>query len=183
MNINWDIIRGQDQNARLQHLLQLSDEQLAEVNKWKEKLNAPAGDGMGKRFAKGLAKYGVQKPLQYAGQGIRKGLGWLNSGDGNPNNNKDPFGNLGVDKIRMPKFNKGRNEVKVMDERFKEVGKRMNNPVVSDDIKTMYQRDFDLWKRYRSKLGGSDRRSRGWITYFSRNLMKMERSVGIMPGN
>lgn len=183
MNINWDIIRGNDEVARLSHLMQLSDKQLAEVNKYLDQLNQPGGSGVGKRFAKGLLKYGVGKPLQAVGRGVRGAASWLNQGDGNPNNMKDPFGNLGVNRLRMPKFNTAKKEVKVMDERFAEVKKRIENPAVPQDMKDMYTRDYDLWKRYRSKLGGADKRSRGWISYFSKNLMKIERAVGIMPAN
>lgn len=178
MNIDWNIIRGNDEVARLNHLMQLSDEQLSEVSNYLNQLDQPGGTGAGKRFAKGLMKYGVGKPLQAVGRGVRGAASWLNQGKSD-----DPFGNLGVDKLRMPKFNTAKKEVKVMDERFKEVGKRMDNPAIPEDIKDMYTRDFDLWKRYRSKLGGADKRSRGWISYFSKNLMKMERAVGIMPAN
>lgn len=178
MNIDWNIIRGDDEPARLRHLMQLSDEQLAEVSRYMKQLEKPGGTGAGKRFAKGLMKYGVAKPLQAAGQGVRKALSTMGQGK-----TDDPFGNLGVDKLRMPKLNPGKKEVKVMDERFKEVEKRIENPAVPENIKDMHTRDFDLWKRYRSKLGGNDRRSRGWISYFSRNLMKMEQAVGIMPTN
>ena len=178
MNIDWNIIRGNDEVARLNHLMQLSDEQLSEVSNYLNQLDQPGGTGAGKRFAKGLMKYGVGKPLQAVGRGVRGAASWLNQGKSD-----DPFGNLGVDKLRMPKFNTAKKEVKVMDERFKEVSKRMDNPAIPEDIKDMYTRDFDLWKRYRSKLGGTDKRSRGWIGYFSRNLMKMERAVGIMPAD
>ena len=182
--IDWDKVRNSDENVRLQHLLSLSPAQLQEVERNMQNLQKPSGAGAGKRFAKGLLKYGVGKPLQYAGKGIGKAAGWLTSGGTNPNTgDNDPFGNLGIDKMSMPKFGKGKAEIKAMDERFKEISKRINNPVVSSDIKASYTQSYDLWKRYRGKLKENDRRSRNWITYFNKALTKIEQAVGIMPAN
>lgn len=174
--IEWEKITNSSEIDRIKYLITLSDEQLEFVEKKIALLQQPSGDGTGKRFMRGLAR-GARGLAKGGMNAIAGGAKWLNQGA-----DKDPFGNLGVEKIPgMFKGSRGTNEVKVMNQRYNEVKKRINNPLVPDDIKHLYIRDKDLWERHRSKFKQQDRRTQGWLNYFNRNLRKIEQAVGIQP--
>ena len=174
--IDWDKITNSTEIDRINYLNTLSDEQLAEVEKKIEQIQQPSGDGLGKRFAKGLAR-GAGKLARGGMNAVAGGLRHMSQGA-----TDDPFGNLGVGKIPgMFKGTRGKNEIKVMNQRYAEVSKRINNPIVPVDIKNLYKRDLELWERHRGKFKQQDRRTQGWLNYFNRNLRKIEQAVGIQP--
>lgn len=174
--IDYDKITNSSDVDRIKYLNTLSDAELKEVEKKIKQIQQPSGDGVGRRFAKGLAR-GAGRLAKGGMNAVGGALKHMSQGA-----TDDPFGNLGVGKIPgMFKGARGSNEVKVMNQRYAEVSKRINNPLVPMDMKNLYKRDLALWERHRGKFKQQDRRTQGWLNYFNRNLRKIEQAVGIQP--
>ncbi len=174
--IDYDIISNSSEVDRIKYLNTLSDRELEEVENKIKQIQQPSGDGVGKRFAKGLAR-GAGRLAKGGMNAVGGALKHMSQGA-----TDDPFGNLGVGKIPgMFKGARGTNEIKVMNQRYADVSKRINNPLVSVEMKNLYKRDLSLWERHRNKFKQQDRRTQGWLNYFNRNLRKIEQAVGIQP--
>ena len=178
--IDWAQINTPDEQVRLAYLNTLTDADLETVERQMNMFQRPEGGGSGafmKNIAKGAANLGWS--------GVKKAAGAAKNlvNVANQGATQDPFGNLGVGKIKGPTGSKTQTNSSVaqIDQRFSNIQKKMNSPIVSQDIKTMFQKDFELWKKYKPNLSNTDSNTPGWMRYFDKNLYRMERGVGIAP--
>lgn len=133
--------------------------------------------------SKSLFKRGIEA----AGRGL-KGLGSTVAGaisqqdPYNPNINRNPFGNLGIDKLKF-KQNQGKIDSKDIDKRMNQVRSRIGMIDASQQarVKELHDKFADTWVKVKPALRSNPEKNQKWKVYILRQLSELEKATGIQP--
>jgi hypothetical protein len=130
-----------------------------------------------------------RRGIEAAGRGL-KGLGSSIAGAAlqqdpyNPNVNRDPFGDLGVSKMKFSQ-NPGKVDSKEIDERLGHIEAKMATLPGEDQLKLkdIHDKLLDNWIKVKPALVSYPEKNQEWKNYIQNQLTELEKGVGIQPSS
>ena len=136
-----------------------------------------------------IGKSLFRRGIEAAGRGL-KDLGtaaknaYMNQDPHNPNSNRNPFGNLGIDKIKSTP-NQGKIDSKEIEERLGYIQSKIGT--VSSDmqprVKEIHDKLIDHWVKVKPALISYPEKNQEWKGYIQNQLTELEKYTGIQPGS
>ena len=130
-----------------------------------------------------------RRGIEAAGRGL-KDLGnaakgaYMNQTPYDPNSNRNPFGNLGLDKINIRK-NQGKIDSKDIEERLSHVRSKMSSvdQNIQPRVREIHDKLIDYWVKVKPALISYPEKNQEWKSYIQSQLTELEKEVGIQPSS
>ena len=102
----------------------------------------------------------------------------------NANSNRNPFGNLGIDKIKNTP-NQGKVDSKEIEERLGYIQSKIGSmgSDIQPKVKEIHDKLIDYWVKVKPALISYPEKNQEWKGYIQNQLTELEKYTGIQPGD